>query len=164
MSYKWINSLFHADTARFTPLDFRLTAAAQFRLLSATCSLAVEGLALVTAVFRDGRFNNDKIMSRQALNNTLHGIVIKFNALIDSALLSNRAPEFIIAAIKLSGISSAVHTNTFQISVPGSNTYETVDNFYPLHENASLTNVSDLPHFLCRGKCPICVLLRESRI
>jgi hypothetical protein len=149
VSPKWIFSLFHSDTARLTPLDFRLTAAAQFRLLSATCSLAGEGLALATEVFLGGQLNNVRIMSRKTLNNTLHGIVIKFKALIEVALLSNRAPQFIMAAIKIARISSAVHTNTFQISVPGSNEYETVDNFYPLHENVSFTNVSHRPEILC---------------
>ncbi|CAF4591258.1 unnamed protein product, partial [Rotaria sp. Silwood2] len=42
--------------------------------------------------------------------------------------------------ISQSRLYSALHTNAFQSSVPGSNEYNTVPNFYPLHENVTFNS------------------------
>ena len=142
MSSKWINSLFNSDTSHLTPLDFRLTAAAQFRLLKAMCSLAEEGVDFFQKVTLGGSVASGTTMSRRFLNSQINTLFAKFNASVQASLLSSRAPLFIMVVIMQSLISSAVHTDAFHFSKIGSNQYEIINNFYPLHDNSSYNNVS----------------------
>ena len=57
---------------------------------------------------------------------------------------SSFSSELIQYMIRLSDIYSALNTNVFQMSVPGTDQYEFVSNFYPLYDNASFINVSYL--------------------
>ena len=134
--------MFNSTTSRLAPLDFRLTAAAQFRLLKAICSLATEGVNFLRKISLEYSLVNAKIISRESLDSQTGAVVAKFNALVQSSLLSTRAPQFIMLAIMQSRIDSAVHTNAFHFSVPGSNRYESISNFYPRYDNASYDNVS----------------------
>jgi hypothetical protein len=134
--------LFNSDTSRLTPLDFRLTAAAQFRVLKALCSLVTEGVNILQYFTIGSSTVNTETSSRLSLNSELNSLVAQFNGLSQTLLLSNRAPQFIMMAIMRSQINSAVNTNAFLLNVPGSDQYETINNFYPLYDNASYNNVS----------------------
>ena len=48
----------------------------------------------------------------------------------------------VMTMIKQSPMNSAVNTNVFQLSVPGSDTYRIIKSFYPLHDGARFGNVS----------------------
>ena len=142
MSSKWIDSLFTSNTSRLTPLDFRLTAAAQFRLLKAMCSMTTDGVNFLEKNTLIYALVSGKTMSRQSIDSQLNTAVAKLNALIEMSLLSSRAPQLIMLIIKQARINSALHTDAFHFSVPGSDQYEAVSNFYPRHDNASYNNVS----------------------
>lgn len=142
MSSKWIDSLFNSDTSRLTPLDFRLTAAAQFRLLKAMCSLTTDGVKFFREYSLGDSVTNAKTISRLSLNSQKDALIARINALVQMSLLSSRAPQFVMIIITQSRITSAVHTDAFHLNMPGSDQYEAVGNFYPRYDNASYNNVS----------------------
>lgn len=150
MSSKWIDSLFNLDTTRLTPLDFRLTAAAQFRLLKAMCSGTLEGVNYLLQTTLEGEIAATKSMSRLSLNSQLDAVVATYNGFVQTSLLSNRALQFIMTVIMLARINSAVHTDAFHFSMPGSDQYEAISNFYPLYDNATYNNVSHFNILSCR--------------
>ena len=142
MSSKWIDSLFNSNTSRLTPLDFRLTAASQFRLLKAMCSITADGVNFLRKTSLGYSLISGKTMSRLTLNTQMDAVVEIFNGFVQTSLLSSRAPQLIMTTIKQSVINSAVNTDAFHLSVPGSDQYEVVNNFYPRYDNASYNNVS----------------------
>jgi hypothetical protein len=144
VSSKWIDSLFNSDTSRLTPLDFRLTAAAQFRLLKAMCAITTRGVNFLRKTSLEYLLVNGKTISRQSVTAQMEITIRRFNALVEMLLLSSRAPQLIIVAIRQARINSAVHTDAFHLSVPGSDHYEAISNFYPRYDNVSYNNVSSL--------------------
>lgn len=144
MSSKWINSLFNSDTSRLTPLDFRLTAAAQFRLLKAMCSSITEGVDYMQETFLGSTVDTSKIMSRVSLNAEMDVAIAQFIEMVRTGVISNRGVQFVMMIIRLARINSAVHTDAFHFGVPGSDHYEAISTFYPLYDNATYNNVSYL--------------------
>ena len=144
MSSKWIDSLFDSDTSRLSPLDFRLIAAAQFRQLKAMCTVAAEGVDLFRGLLIGYSMTNRKTMSREMINSQMATAVSTFNVFIQTSLLSDRGPQFLIMFPRLRGAISAVRTNAFYLSISDSDQYqyESINNFYPLYDNASYDNVS----------------------
>ena len=142
MSLKWIDSLFNSDTSRLTPLDVRLIAAAQFRLLKAMCSVTTDGVNFLQKFSFGSPLVSGKTMSRESLNSQMDAAVAKFNSFVEMSLLSSRAPQLIMMAIMQARINSAVHTDAFHFSIPGTHQYEAISNFYPRYDNASYNNVS----------------------
>lgn len=144
VSSKWIQSLFDDQTARFTPLDFRATAAAQFRMLAATCKFM---LSVVNETI--GSFLFDQLVGTWLIPMDL--FVIQAKTLIDKlytqlevALASSRPISFFASFLAVIGIESAMHTNAFRLLKPGTNQTQIIVNYYPLRDNASFNNVSDL--------------------
>ena len=142
VSSKWIDSLFNSKISRLSPLDFRLTAAAQFRLHKTLCSLTADGIELFRQTSLDYSFISTKVVSRHSLGAEMDAVVTKFNALIQTTALSSQGFQFLTIFIMLSRAISAVHTNAFRLSIPESDQYEIINNFYPRYDNASYDNVS----------------------
>jgi uncharacterized membrane protein len=142
VSPEWIASLFSAETSRFTPLDFRLTAVAFFRLLSMQCSVQATSVDFVLTQSLAEQLVSTQVLSPKSLNIQAVTFLEKFQTQVIKAFASNRAGIIAMLMVSVSGIYSAVHTNAFQLSIPGSNQYQVINNFYPRHENASFLNVS----------------------
>lgn len=142
MSSEWISSLFNEGTERYTPLDFRLTAAAQFRYLSILCSVLIQSVESLKGEFLASNLISTRVLSQISLNAQVNGIFQKFNTQFSFWMTSTRGPEIIILIIRQLSVYSTVYTNGFQILVPGSNQSQTVNGFYPLHDNASFNKVT----------------------
>ena len=146
LSTRWIASLFKIEAARMTPLDFRLIAPAMFRLLAIECTTLAATVNNVSAAFLVGQLVGKNLISRQSLEAQAQALVANLRGKMFGAPASTRTGELFIIAVQLGRMFSAVHTNGFILSVPGSNEYQAVDNYYPLHSNASFGNVSDVAH------------------
>ena len=144
MSPKWIDSLFNSGTSFLSPLDFRLTAAAQFRLLQAIYSGAAAGVDYFRNSSLQDSLISSKTISRQSLSSQADAVIKTFNALVRTASLTNSSIEFIMMVVRNTRITSAVYTNIFHLSMPESDQYEIIHNFYPRYDNASYNNVSSL--------------------
>ena len=130
------------DTSRLTPLDFRITAAVQFRILKALCSGIADGVDLFQTLSLDYSLISTRTVSRQTLNLQTDAVIAKFNALVQTSSIANSGPQFLTMLTMLARLISAAHTNAFELSIPSSGQYEAINNFYPHHDNASYNNVS----------------------
>lgn len=50
--------------------------------------------------------------------------------------------DILMVLLKMSPVNSAVNTNVFQLSLPGSTKYELINGFYPTHDSVHFSNVS----------------------
>ena len=125
-----------------TPLDFRLTAPAIFRLLAIECTTLAATVNNVSAAFLAGQLVGKNLISRQSLDAPAQVLLNSIRGKVFGAPASTRTGELFMIAVQLSRMYSAVHTNGFIVNVPGSNEYKAVDNHYPLHSNASYGDVS----------------------
>jgi hypothetical protein len=142
VSPEWIASLFSAETSRFTPLDFRLMAAAFFRSLQLECSVLATAIDYVRATFLAEQLVSIEALSPTSLDIRADALLKKFQVQLTKAFASNRAGILVMLGISISGMYSAVHTNAFELSIPGSDQNQVINNFYPRHENASFLRVS----------------------
>lgn len=132
----------NTETTRITPLDFRLTAAAQFRLLAAMCNISATSVNETVYEFLYGKLVNATVLSRTAFMIQADYLINKFYAALDLVLRPNYASHLVMLVFEESSIQSAIHTNGFTSTIPGSNKYNITSNFYPRHDNASFSNVS----------------------
>ena len=135
-------SLFNSETTRITPLDFRLTAAAQFHLLALMCSSS----AIVVNAIHD-EFSREKLVNANALSNAsfitqVDIIIKKYYAKLELSVKPSYAAQLVMSIFDQSLTQSALHTDGFTWSVPGWDQFNVVSNFYPRHDNASFSNVS----------------------
>ena len=66
----------------------------------------------------------------------------QIEAEIASTRLGAVGYDFLMMVLRQSTVNSAVNTNVFQLSEPGSDTYEIINAFYPRHEGARFSIVS----------------------
>lgn len=104
--------------------------------------MSAAGVEFFRNVSLDYPLISPKIISRQSLRSQTDSIIRKFKALAQTVPLANSGVQFIMMVIRQGRIISAVHTNAFQLSMPESDQYETINNFYPHYDNASYNNVS----------------------
>jgi hypothetical protein len=144
--------LFDEETPRYTPLDFRLTASAQFRLLATLCSILIKSVDTLQVNFLAGQLVSTQVMSQASFYSQANVLLEKFNVQFSFWLTSTHAAELLMLMIRVSVINSVVHTNAFQMSTPGSNQYQIVNNFYPLNDNASFSKVSDYDEYYIKDE------------
>jgi hypothetical protein len=134
--------LFNKETAFLTPLDFRLTAAAQFRLLSTMCSLSSNSIIKVQSGFFTEQLVNPRAASLTSFSDQANALTKKFYASLDTQLTGSHGAQLFMTTIDTSAFFSALYTNQFETSVPGSGVYHAVPNGYPLYDNVTFNSVS----------------------
>ena len=139
---EWINSLFDPDITRLTPLDFRLVAAAQFRLLAFMCSAMMTQIKELWGFFTAEQLLNSEAMSVASVKLQADAFFHRFKEFAQYSQANANTYDMVVIVAKLSHIPSAVHTNAFQLVKPRSDHSHLVDNFYPMNNNASFTQVS----------------------
>jgi hypothetical protein len=142
VSEEWIASLYTAQTTKTTPLDFRLMAIPVFRLIAVQCNFFKESIDSIRDVVSSERIVSSQVLSEASFDGQVKIIREKFIGYMTAALLSTAYSDMFMIILRLSSLSSAVNTNTFQISVPGSDVYQVLNNLYPIHENVTSINVS----------------------
>jgi len=142
ISSKWIASLFNSETMRITPLDFRLTAAAQFRMLALMCTSSMKMVDQIKGSFINGKLVSAQLLSRNSFDDQIKAIVNKFSATLAMSVKPDNAAQRIMLATTQSLIYSAIQIDAFEIWEPGSNQPRTVSNFYPRYDYSSFTNVN----------------------
>ena len=142
VSNTWIESLFSEDATRLSPLDIRLTAAAQFRLLALMCNFTQTTIGDAINVFLQEEIVNAHVIARPSFEIQTESLFSELNSRLDWSLRSQRVVQIVMFLVKQNNIHTAVNTNAFHLSVPGSNIYQSIDNYYPLNDNASFTQVS----------------------
>ncbi|CAF4927028.1 unnamed protein product, partial [Rotaria sp. Silwood1] len=125
-----------------TPLDFRVTAAAQFRLFAAACSISSMSINNLNKIYGQEQLVNTRILSPISLHNQANALIDKFKAMMQEQITPLRGTQFVHFIISQDGSNSAVHTNSFLTSIPGSNKFEAITNFYPKRDNAVYSSVS----------------------
>lgn len=133
-----------------TPLDFRLTAALQFRLLAYMCSntrLQVNQLVASNLVSQQ--------VSARALSQT--DLTIESDVLqaqiqteIQNTNVGSIGVQNLMLIVQQSHVYPIFNTNAFRFNVPGSEQYDMLQTFYPRHRNARFSNVCT-HHSYCRS-------------
>ena len=141
VSSKWIASLFSSDTVRLTPLDFRLTAAAQFRLLAIFCWISQQTITDNYYEFIKGQFASARVLSPNSFSEEADALINKFYKTMEVGLTAVTATRLVTFVLTQSQLYSAINTDAFQLSVAGSNQYQTINNFYPNRDNVTFITV-----------------------
>ena len=134
--------MFKKETAFLTPLDFRLTAAAQFRLLSTMCSLSRSSIIKAQSGFSTKQLANPRASSLTSFSDQANALIKKFYATMNMQVTGTHGAQLFMTTIDTSAFYSALYTNQFETSVPGSGVYHAVPNGYPLHDNVTFNSVS----------------------
>jgi hypothetical protein len=142
ISEKWITSLYNPEVTKMTPLDFRLTAAPVFRLIATQCRFFKESVIIIRDVLSSERLVSSQALSEAAFDGQVKAIHDKFTAHLFAAAISSNFGKMTMVGMRLGGFPSAIGTNSFLMSLPGSNKYEFLNNIYPIHDNVTSINVS----------------------
>jgi hypothetical protein len=142
ISDKWITSLYNPEVTKMTPLDFRLTAAPVFRLIATQCRFFKDSINVVRGILSSERLVSSQALSEAAFDVQVKALNDKFYAHLFAAGISSYFGKMVMLAVRLGGYPSAIGTNSFLMSLPGSNKYEFLNNIYPIHENVTSINVS----------------------
>lgn len=129
-------------TSRFTPLDFRLTAAAQFRLLGMLCSLMKVTVEDLQAEFLTSQLVTERVISFNSLNDQAKIFIDKFETFKLMAFPPVDASNLVMFALRLSPLHSALHTNKFRSIAPDPYFFFESSAFYPTNDHAIFDAVS----------------------
>ncbi|CAF3290167.1 unnamed protein product [Rotaria sp. Silwood2] len=141
--------------AHMTPLDFRVTAAAQFRLFAAACSISSMSINNLNKIYSQEQLVNTRVLSPISLHDQANALIDKFKAMMQVQITPLRGIQFLHFIISQDGSNSAAHTNTFLTSVPGSNKFEAITNFYPKHDNVVNSSNYQNDFFECNTYYPV---------
>ncbi|CAF1361513.1 unnamed protein product [Rotaria magnacalcarata] len=142
ISYEWIVSLFNPEVARITPLNSRVSAAGQFRILALTCLVSVASIENLNTIYKQEQFVSTRVLSSTSLCSQANAIIGKFDALMATKVTPSSGMQLLEFILSTNGEHSALHTNLILTSMPGSQSFEIVDNFYPKYDNATYSSVS----------------------
>lgn len=142
VSDEWIASLFNENILQLTPLDFRLSAASQFRMLADMCLLSALSITTFQSGFAVEQLVSARLLSYPSFDEQVKALVNKFHALMNTRVTPQFGVEIFMRIIGTARVYSALHTNGFITSIPGSNEYSIIDAFYPLRDDANYSSVS----------------------
>lgn len=142
MSSEWIESLFSPEVVRMTPLDFRVTAAAQFRMLAMACSVSVLSINNLQTVFKQEQLVSTRVLSPTSLADQAQALNDKFTAMMETKVTPVQGMIILQFIISQNEGHSALHTNSFVTNIPGSQTFQSIPNFYPKNDNFTNSTVS----------------------
>jgi hypothetical protein len=142
VSSKWIESLFNYEMARLTPLDFRLSAAAQFRLLAHICFFSEQMITKSLELYLTTALVSSQVIANTSFNDQADAMIDKFYKEIKLQTEPSEAFKLVMLILFLSRIPSAMNIDAFTLGIPGLDQYTTIPNFYPLDDNATFSNVS----------------------
>lgn len=125
----WISSLFNVTTSNYYPLDFHLTASAQFQALELLCRIASEVVSDALKAFLSSSFISTRTLLRAAFNAYMSTVFNQFKT--DTTTEFSINDRFVTSAIEQLRLISALRTNFYTTSVPGSDVYKTHAASYP---------------------------------
>ncbi|CAF3507764.1 unnamed protein product [Rotaria sp. Silwood1] len=137
ISESWISSMFSINTTNYSPLDFRTSASSQFETLALLCTMVSEFVSSAVQVFTNQQLISSRTLSRSAFDAQLMSLVqqLQTTTVIDITSMD----QFVSLSIDNNQLVSALHTNYFIYSVPGSRLYITYSGVYiPIHYSLPL--------------------------
>ncbi|CAF2706845.1 unnamed protein product [Rotaria sp. Silwood2] len=143
---EWFSSLFNTITSSYYPLEFRLMASAQFQILSLLCRISRQIVFDALTEFYTTLLISTRALTRSAFNNYTITLFQQFNT---TTITNHRVyNSFISSIIEEHRFISALRTNFYTRSIPGSDKYETFPAIYP--QNVDLTQSSFISNETCR--------------
>ncbi|CAF1106786.1 unnamed protein product [Rotaria sordida] len=146
VSEEWFSSLFNVNTSNYHPLDFRLVASAQFQVLSILCRTSRQAVIDALKGFNSIAILSPNALSYDALNSYIGPSIEQFQK---NTLDNFRSyHHFVSSLIEEHRFISALRTNFYTRSVPGSNISVTFSAIYP--QQVDLTQSSSMLNETCR--------------
>jgi hypothetical protein len=124
----WISSLFSINTSDYFVLDFRTSASSQFQVVALLCQTAVQSVSDALEQFGMQQLITSRTLSRSAFDAQSAALVqqLQTTSLIDTM----RMDQFVSLSISQNHLVSALGTNYFIYSVPGTGYYSTYSRVY----------------------------------
>ncbi|CAF2946098.1 unnamed protein product [Rotaria sp. Silwood2] len=145
VSEEWFSSVFNANTSNYYPLDFRLMASAQFQVLSVLCRTSRQAVIDAVHGFAATTILSPNAMSRDVLNSYVGTSIEQFQKnTLDSF---GSYYHFVSSFIEEHRFISALRTNFYTRSVPGTNISVTFSAIYP--QQVDLTRSSFMSNETC---------------
>ncbi|CAF1045763.1 unnamed protein product [Rotaria sordida] len=146
VSEEWFSSLFNVNTSNYHPLDFRLVASAQFQVLSILCRTSRQAVIDALKGFNSIAILSPNALSHDVLNSYIGPSIEQFQK---NTLDNFRSyHHFVSSLIEEHRFISALRTNFYTRSVPGSNISVTFSAIYP--QQVDLTQSSSMLNETCR--------------
>ncbi|CAF4047064.1 unnamed protein product [Rotaria sordida] len=139
VSEEWFSSLFNVNTSNYHPLDFRLVASSQFQVLSILCRTSRQAVIDAVKGFNSTTILSPNALSRDVFNKYIGTSIEQFqkNALDSFSSFYH----FVSSLVEESRFISALRTNFYTRSVPGSNISVTCSAIYPQQVNRTQSSL-----------------------
>ncbi|CAF3978032.1 unnamed protein product [Rotaria sordida] len=139
VSEEWFSSLFNVNTSNYHPLDFRSVASSQFQVLSILCRTSRQAVIDAVKGFNSTTILSPNALSRDVLNNYIGTSIEQVQK---NALDSFRSfYHFVSSLVEEHRFISALRTNFYTRSVPGSNISVTCSAIYPQQVNRTQSSL-----------------------
>ena len=125
-----------------TPLDYRLSAATQFRLLSSMCSSMREVIERLHDAFLTQQIVTRFALSPATFEQEVEALLDKFARFRDMALPPSLSTYVAIITSRLGGSHSTWNFFTYHQMIQGSDIYLEQNTLYPRRDNVSYQGVS----------------------
>ena len=89
-------------------------------------------------------YTSVRAISQKSLITVTEALSERIFAEISSSRLGSVGFDLLMVVLRGSTAQSAVNTNAFQVSEPGSEKSQTINGFYPTHDGARFNNVSSM--------------------
>ena len=142
---QWFSSLFNENTSSYHPLDFRLTASAQFQVLAVLCTMSRETVLHAQEQFLSTQFITLNALSKFDFDTYTAALIDQLNKTTVAQFYADN--HFISSIIDQYQYTSALRTNFYTISIPGSSSYTNFPTVYPTQANL------DQSSFISNGTC-----------
>ncbi|CAF4138479.1 unnamed protein product, partial [Rotaria sordida] len=146
VSEEWFSSLFNVNTSNYYPLDFRLMASAQFQVLSILCRISRQAVRDAIKEFTKTTMLSPNGLSRDVFNSYVGASIEQFQK--DTLENFRSFNHFVSSLVEEHHFISALRTNFYTRSVPGSNISVTFSAIYP--QQVDLTQSSSMLNEKCR--------------
>ncbi|CAF0862999.1 unnamed protein product [Adineta steineri] len=128
IEYKWISSLFFFNATSHNILDYRTYGFAQYRSLSLLCNISRQSVKDTHRTFNSTHFVNHDVLSRNQFNEISFVLLNNFQKNI---LFNEKQTGQIISMMTAyNQLWSALRTNYYVRSIPGSRLYNTYSRIY----------------------------------
>ena len=106
------------------------------------CLFSLESNSNLQSEFYHEQLISAQVLSQSSFNAQTDALINKFFATMEMDVSPSFSAQLLSIITIRANIQSAVHADSFLISIPGSDQYSFFGNFYPLYDNSTFTIVS----------------------
>ena len=105
------------------------------------CDSTIVPLNQIISIYLFSQYASTRTLSNRSLNAVVDALYEQIQAEVTVSGLGSSGYPSGMVVLHASPLYSVVNTNAFQLSLPGSNEYQSISSFYPVHDTAMFNNV-----------------------